>query len=151
MAYCLYGDRQEDPEEFFSLYLDAVGKELKALIAPITLPKPASDTPWPGIEGPRKGSQSGEVLVPTVRQLFLFLCAEHDVADRTTGMNRASQSSRPSPASSVESSAPPCVCQTSPILCSSKTGYHSPSSSWYIAPSACTYVLMTNLRTLHTE
>ncbi|KAH9983055.1 hypothetical protein BJV74DRAFT_54400 [Russula compacta] len=55
----------EDPEEFFSLYLDALGNELNALLASITSSKPASDALR--IEGAKKGSQSGEVLVLTAK------------------------------------------------------------------------------------
>ncbi|KAH9986332.1 hypothetical protein BJV74DRAFT_538642 [Russula compacta] len=49
---------QQDAEEFFGFYLDALEEELQALLDSISPPASAA----PKVEGPEEGSQSGEVF-----------------------------------------------------------------------------------------
>jgi hypothetical protein len=106
LAYCIKGGNREDAEEFLGLYLDALDEELVELHTYIRTHMLASTG---GAEKLEEGAQQagGQTKVGkrehTVRQFFLLLCTELDVADVCMDTNRQVQSIRPSLAYSVES------------------------------------------------
>jgi hypothetical protein len=58
LLYCVQDGGQQDAEEFFSVYLNALDEELLAVFTSVSTHKPTSAAL--NVEGLREGSRSGE-------------------------------------------------------------------------------------------
>ena len=137
MAYHVQGGHQEDAEEFFGFYLDALEEELLALLASINPSKAVSAThmveereegPQSGVGWTEVGKRNRMILTRTVRQLFSSLCTDIGVVDGRLYVTRPSQSSHLSRVYLVESSVRRCAHRTNATVSSLKTGDHSNST-----------------------